>query len=126
MIPFHNFQEFTLFLYLHVAHADGTLQAAEETVVRDKMQGLFEVGTDPESKFQELLTYYRSCRKEDLPVIIRDTFHHFSAVRFATKYKVYTDLFDIINADGKVEASEAETIRQLRDLMESHSQQPAE
>jgi hypothetical protein len=50
--------------------------------------------------------------------LIRDSFRHFSQVKFAQKYKVYTDIYDIINADGKVDISETAALEALRQIIE--------
>lgn len=122
MAAFQNFQDFALFLYIHVAHSDGQFQAAEESMVRQKLAGLFDQEEEREQKFAMLLDLYRSTPADALPALIRETFQHFSGVQFSAKYKVYTNLFDIINADGRVSSGETEALRQLRALMGSENE----
>jgi uncharacterized tellurite resistance protein B-like protein len=64
------------------------------------------------------LSNYRETRKEDIPALIRETFEHFKEVKFALKYKVYTDMYDIINADGKVEELETSALDLLRNVID--------
>lgn len=117
MIIHNTFQDFALFLYLHVAHADGQLHQQEESLVREKILQLFGPETDPEQKFLAALDQYRSLPKDTIQPLIKSTFSHFREVQFAAKYKVFTDLFDIINSDGRVDYSETSVISQLRELM---------
>ena len=117
MIIHNNFHDFSLFLYLHVAHADGQLHQQEESLIREKIPGLFGPETDAEQKFASALDQYRSIAQEAIPMLIKATFQHFGEVQFAAKYKVFTDLFDIINCDGRVDYSETSVISQLRELM---------
>lgn len=117
MVIHGNFRDFGLFLMIHIAHVDGSLHEQEELVVRQKLAVFFPEQQDPVRKFHEALEQYRGIRQEMIPVLIRETFKHFSAVRFAEKYKVYTNLFDIINADGRVDVAESQALKQLRELM---------
>jgi uncharacterized tellurite resistance protein B-like protein len=118
MVKHRNFQDFVLFLYLHMAHADGTMHSQEETVVREKMTKLFPEGTDLNQAFESALSNYRETKKEDIPALIRETFESFKEVKFSVKYKVYTDMYDIINADGKVEELETSALDLLRNVID--------
>lgn len=118
MILHDNFSDFVLFLYLHMAHADGKMHAQEEQVVRTKISKLYPDGTDLNQKFEVCLQQYQGIKKEDLPELIRETFQHFESVKFSTKYKVFTDMYDIINSDGKVDERETLALEQLRELIQ--------
>ncbi|MBM3176679.1 MAG: TerB family tellurite resistance protein [Bacteroidetes bacterium] len=124
MVIHDNFSDFVFFLYLHMAHADGKIHAQEEQVVRAKISKLFPEGTDLNQKFEAGLQQYQGVKKEDLQELIRDTFQHFESVKFSTKYKVYTDMYDIINSDGKVDERETSALEQLRQLIQAGSEQP--
>jgi uncharacterized tellurite resistance protein B-like protein len=54
--------------------------------------------------------------------VIRETFKHFDKVTFAQKYKVFTDMYDIVNADGKVEESEKHTLDGLKEIIDLNAQ----
>jgi uncharacterized tellurite resistance protein B-like protein len=54
--------------------------------------------------------------------IIRDTFKQFDHVKFAQKYKVYTDMYDVINADGKVEESEKNALDLLKEIIDLNAE----
>jgi uncharacterized tellurite resistance protein B-like protein len=53
--------------------------------------------------------------------VIRATFKHFDQIKFTQKYKVYTDLYDIVNADGKVEESEMVALEILKEIIDMNS-----
>ena len=117
MVIHDNFQDFVLFLYLHMAHADGSMHQQEESIVREKMKRLFPEGEDLDAHFNRVLEQYRNSPKEQIPVIIRDSFDHFNSVTFSAKYRVYTDMYDIINADGRVDQYEKNALDQLREII---------
>lgn len=118
MIIHTNFQDFVLFLYLHMAHADGSMHSQEENIVREKMQKLFPAEIDLNQKFEDALAIYKGVKPEEVPAVIKETFEHYKDVRFALKYKVYTDMYDIINADGKVDESETSALDLLRRIID--------
>ena len=117
MVIHDNFQDFVLFLYLHMAHADGSMHQQEESIVREKMKKLFPEGEDLEAVFTKALEQYRNSPVNQIPVIIRESFDHFNSVTFSSKYRVYTDMYDIINADGRVDQSEKNALDQLREII---------
>ena len=100
-----------------MAHADGQMHENEEHIVKTKMTKLYEEGADLALKFESGLQQYRSVKKEDIQDIIKETFLHFNSVKFSTKYRVYTDMYDIINADGRVDESETGALEQLRKII---------
>ena len=117
MVIHENFSEFVLFLYLHMAHADGSMQDQEERVVREKMIKLFPEGEDLNARFSAALEQYRNCKAEEVPAVIRDSFNHFNSVTFSEKYRVYTDMYDIINSDGRVDSAEKSALDHLREII---------
>lgn len=118
MVIHSDFTDFTIFLYLHIAHADGSFHGQEENIIKEKMRKILPENTDVDKKFEACLDDYRAVKKEEIPIIMRHTFEHFKGVKFSIKYKVYTDLYDIINADGKVDESEKSTLDLLRSLID--------
>ncbi len=117
MVIHDNFQDFVLFLYLHMAHADGSMHQQEESVVREKMRKLFPENDDMDAHFTRVIEQYRNTPQEQIPAIIRNSFNHFNSVTFSAKYRVYTDMYDIINADGRVDQSEKSALDQLREII---------
>lgn len=118
MVIHDNFADFVLFLYIHMAHADGVYHPSERDVIADRIPKIFPEETDVPGKLARAEKQYAATDKAQIETIIKDTFKHFNSVRFAQKYKVYTDMYDIIHADGKVEESETKALNQLKDIIE--------
>ncbi|MCX7637940.1 MAG: TerB family tellurite resistance protein [Cyclobacteriaceae bacterium] len=118
MVIHKSFADFVLFLYVHMAHADSEFHETEMAMVREKMKKLYPQGTDYEAKLKEALILYQDFDKSKLHTLFKDTFRHFSDVRFSVKYHVYTDLHEIINADGKVDESETAALQELKEIID--------
>lgn len=118
MVIHKSFSEFVLFLYIHMAYSDGGFHPSERTVILGKIRKIFPNETNPEKKLEEAEQAYKSVDKSQIINLIRDTFAHFDQVKFSQKYKVYTDLYDIIQADGFVDESEQEAINQLKEIID--------
>lgn len=114
-----------MFLYMHLAHADGSMDPQEETIVREKIKKMFPDNSDLNLLFESSLNAYRQIKKEEIPSLIRDTFEHFRQIPFSVKYRVYTDMYDIINADGKVDEMETSALDQLRNIIDQSLPKPA-
>jgi uncharacterized tellurite resistance protein B-like protein len=118
MVIHKSFADFVLFLYVHMASADGEFHSLEEGVILEKMAKIFPEESDPKKRFKEAVSQYKSIDRSKMTSIISDTFKHFDQVKFAQKYKVYTDMYDIINADGKVHESETKAMHELKQIIE--------
>lgn len=121
MVIHNSFSDFALFLYVHMAYADGELHDLEVKVIRDKMNKLYH-GQDTTSKFDEIHTQYNTFEKGKLKTLFHDTFAHFTSIKFTQKYKVYGDMYDIIYADGKVHESETKALDELREIIDINSE----
>jgi uncharacterized tellurite resistance protein B-like protein len=121
MVIHKSFAEFVLFLYVHMAHADGEFHVDEKKVILQKIPKLFPQESNPSNLLEKAATEYNSISQNEIPVIIKQTFKHFKEVKFAMKYKVYTDMYDIINADGKVDESETRALNELKDIIDMGS-----
>jgi uncharacterized tellurite resistance protein B-like protein len=112
------FPDFVLFLYVHMSHVDNDYHPTELKLIKEKMARLFPEGTDMERTLYNTIRAYNNFDKSQIPDLIKDSFQHFSQVEFAQKDKIYTDIYDIINADGKVDASETSTLKALRQIID--------
>ncbi len=122
MVIHNSFADFVLFLYVHMAHADGEFHSLEKGVVLGKMRKIFPNEPSYEKKFDEAVNQYRTIDQSKVTAIIRDTFKHFDQVKFAQKYKVYTDMYDIINADGRIDESETKALNELKQIIDIGAQ----
>jgi len=122
MVLHNQFQDFILFLYVHMAVSDGNIHFSEEQVILGKMTKLFPDETDPKNKFEMAVKEYRSLDPAMTMNVIRESFMFFDKVTFAQKYKVYADMYDIVNADGKVEESEKHALDGLKEIIDLNAE----
>jgi uncharacterized tellurite resistance protein B-like protein len=117
MIIHNNFEEFALFLYVHMAHTDGSLHPSEEGMILNKISKLFPEEQNARAKLDEVILKYNELEQEEVLETIRASFNYFYDVTFAQKYKVYTDMYDVINADGKVDEAEKKALDALKEII---------
>jgi|SRR5579859_3517006 len=117
MVLHSQFQDFVLFLYVHMAATDGSIHSSEEMVILSKMTNLFPQEKDLKKKLDQAVAEHRALDPSMVMNVIRESFRFFDTVTFAEKYKVYTDMYDIVNADGKVEESERHALTVLREII---------
>jgi uncharacterized tellurite resistance protein B-like protein len=125
MVIHKNFADFVLFLYVHMAYADGFFHPKERETIEGKMGKLYPNETDYGPRIDAAEKQYLSYDKDTANEIIVGTFKEFTSVKFALKYKVYTDMFDIINADGKVEESETLALDELKRIIDLSAEIPS-
>jgi len=113
-----SFSDFVLFLYIHMALADGTLHPGEEAVILDKLTKLFPLEGNPKKKFDDAVASYKNYDKSTLDEFVHHSFKHFNHVKFAQRYKIYTDMYDIMHADGKIDESETEALNTLKKIID--------
>jgi uncharacterized tellurite resistance protein B-like protein len=118
MVIHKTFADFVLFLYVHMAYADGEYHPKEHEVIIGKVPKLFPAETNPASLVVQAEEQYRGTDKSKVGLIIRESFRHFSSVKFSQKYKIYTDMYDIVHADGKVDESETMALNELKEIIE--------
>jgi len=105
-----------------MAHADGEYHASEEEAILNKVPKLYPNEGDPKSKLKSAMAEYKKVKPADLKNLIHDTFLHFDHIKFSQKYKVYTDMFDIVHADGKVHEAEERALKELKEIIEMGSE----
>jgi uncharacterized tellurite resistance protein B-like protein len=102
-----------------MAHADGEFHIEENKVILEKMNKLYPPGsTDLREKLSTTVNQYKNVDAAAIPKLISQTFKHFDKVKFTQKYKIYADMYDIINADGKVDESETAAMETLKEIIE--------
>jgi uncharacterized tellurite resistance protein B-like protein len=122
MVLHRQFQDFILFLYIHMAMSDGSFHSSEELVILNKMTKLFPSESDLKNKLEIAVMEYRSLDTAMAMNVIKASFQFFDKVTFAQKYKVYADMYDIVNADGKVEESEKHALDGLKEIIDMNAE----
>ena len=125
MVLHQHFADFVLFLYIHVAYADGVFHPSERSLILEKMAKLFPAERDLEMKLKDAEKEYLSVDAKKMPGIILDTFRQYNSVKFSQKYKVYTDMYEIVNADGKVDESETAALEELKRIIDLRAEAAA-
>jgi len=113
-----SFNDFVLFLYVHMALSDGSLHASEELVILDRLTKLFPQEGNPKKKFDLAVSAYHEVDKATIDEFIHHSFKHFNTIKFAQRYKIYTDMFDIMHADGKVADAEQVALNTLKKIID--------
>jgi len=101
-----------------MALSDGHLDDTEEEVILKKMLRLFPKEQDHKAKYLKFRKDYEQLQQEDIDYLIRNNFENFPNVTFTDKYRVYREMFDIINADGVIDESETEAMDKLKDIID--------
>lgn len=125
MVIHSTFADFVLFLYVHMSHVDNDYDPTEMKVIKEKMNRIFPKDTDMEKKLYNTIREYNAFDKLKIHELMKETFQHFKNVKFSQKYKIYTDMYDIINADGKVDESEAKALEILKEIIELETEAKA-
>ena len=120
-----SFSDFVLFLYVHMALSDGFLHPNEEIVILDRLTRLFPHEGNPKKKFDEALAAYNNFDISTLDEFIHFSFKHFNQIKFAQRYKIYTDMYDIMHADGKVDEAETRALDTLKKIIDLGSANPS-
>ena len=115
---YHSFHDFVVFLYVHMAISDGVIHSSEEQVILKKMGKLFPGEINLKAKYDRAIAEYSSLNPSLTMDMIQESFAFFNHVTFSQKYKVYSDMYDIVNADGKVEDSEKSALEDLKKIID--------
>lgn len=124
MILHSSFPDFILFLYVHMSHADSSYDPSEMATIKSKMKGLYPEGTDIEKKLYLTIREYNAFDKSKLGDLFEETLGHFD-LDVPKKNNVYNDLYEIMQADGKVEKSETKTLETLKQIIDLHAEKKA-
>lgn len=120
MILHATFSDFILFLFVHISHADNNYDPVEIATIKAKMVHLFSEGTDVEKKLYRAIREYHAFDKTELRNLFEDTFQHFSGQK-QVGTNLYADLYEIVQADGKVDQAEAKELEILKGIIDKHT-----
>ncbi len=119
MVIHNNFADFIVFLYIHMAQADNEYHVKELEMVKAKMKRLFPdtTNTPMAAKYDQAISQYRLVKKKDVIEVIRDSFKHFDSVKLSIKYKILSDMLELIDADGKIDERETAALEELKEII---------
>jgi uncharacterized tellurite resistance protein B-like protein len=125
MVIHSSFKDFILFLYVHMSRADGNYDPKEMATIKTKIGGLFEKEADAERKLYIAIRQYNSFDKSKLTELFEATFKHFGEDTSVLKSNFYSDLNEIILADGKVLHSETKALEALKGIIDLNIEKSA-
>ena len=111
MDGFHQLQDFTLFMFVHIASVDGSLHPNEREAIIEKMNELFPGEAPYEEKLGALESQYKKLGFAAAEDLLTETWPIFSSMNQEMKTKLYKDLFDIINSDARVNEEETRALK---------------
>lgn len=126
MVIHNTFEDFILFMYIHMSHADNSYDPAELSAIKSKMSNLFPEEKNLEQKLYAAIRQYNDFDKTKLREVFEASFKHFSKQDNERLLKVINDLSEIIKADGKVDQDEERMLRAFRQLIDFSAEQNAE
>ena len=121
MVIHSTFKDFILFLYVHMSRADENYDPNEMATIKKKIGGLFEKDVDIEKKLYVAIREYNSFDHSKLSTLFSASFKHFDQDQSVLKNSFYSDLNEIIAADGKVELAESKALEALKEIIELNS-----
>jgi len=126
MVLHETFSDFIVFLYVHMSHADESYDPSELAAIKGKMKSMFPEGTDIERKLYMALREYNALGRSALSDLIDESFRHFSGDPTAiVSEDLYNDLCEIMQADGKVDQSEASALETLKKVIDHYADKSA-
>jgi hypothetical protein len=120
MVIHSSFEDFLLFLYVHISQSDNAYDPKELKVIQEKMKDLYPSEVDFEKKMYTTLRAYNTFDRSKMPELTESSLKHFRTNNADKKLKIITDLLDIINADGKVEDNERAALNALNKTINSY------
>ncbi len=102
---------FTLFLLLHMGRVDGSLHPNERDTILEKMKELFPENSSYEQTLTVMELQYSQLKYGGAEAILKEGFRKFSQIDPLKRKEIYTALFDIINANGRVNEEETQTLQ---------------
>src|SRR5436190_2624710 len=111
MVGLEKLEGFTLFLFLHMGRVDGSLHPNERDTIVEKMNELFPTHPLDEADLLDMEEKYALLKYGVAETLLREGFVRFSGEDATKRKDIYTALFDIINANGRVNEEEKQTLQ---------------
>lgn len=125
MVIHSSFRDFILFLYVHISQADENYDPDEMAIIKKKIESLFEKDTDIEKKLYAAIREYNVFDKSKLTELFEATFKQFSQDTSVLRKNFYSDLNEIVLADGKVVDAEIKALEALKALIDLYTEKSA-
>ena len=117
MAEFDRLEDFTLFLFLHMARADGSVHPNEKETIHEKMNEIFPGNHDYQPAWNKLESLHEKSGPAGAEELLKSNWLRFSSMDESMKQRIFTALFDILNANGRVDPGETQTLKSIRSWM---------
>ncbi|MEM7551869.1 MAG: hypothetical protein AAF363_19465 [Bacteroidota bacterium] len=115
---FEEFKDFVLFLYIYMADADGNIDISEIELILEKLKKLYPDELEHNILFEKAMAEFLDMKKSQVEEVLVSNFEYHSDESFTKKYKIFSDLYEIIHADGVVDERESKSIAKLKAMIE--------
>ena len=116
-IKFESYKDYIIFLYVHIAFADGSIQDEEKELIEKKLSRYFDSKDEIDEKLEAMLLDYQS-NTEPIDSIIKRTVKKYSNIEFFKKYRIFKDLYEIIECDGVIHSTETQALKKLESIID--------
>ena len=113
----HSVEEFTLLLFFHMAHVDGSIHPNERDTILERMKSIFPDDAIVDQKVMSVEREYSSLGDIRAETLLKEGMLKFADVDAGMRKEIYSALFDIINANGKVNQEETQVLRLFKDWL---------
>ncbi|MEJ0057428.1 MAG: TerB family tellurite resistance protein [Bacteroidota bacterium] len=113
----NTIEDFTLLLLFHMAHVDGSIHPNERDTILERMRNLFPNDPSIDQKAMSIEREYSSLGDMRAEILLKESMLKFNNADAGTKKEIYSALFDIINANGKVNQEETQVLRLFKDWL---------
>ena len=107
-------EEYALFVLVYLASVDGSIHPTEHDVIHNKIKKLFPQVDLTEERVHQVGGQIKSKGKVLSEKWIEENLHVLASLSPEQKQNLFINLFDMINADGRVQEEETRILRMLR------------
>jgi uncharacterized tellurite resistance protein B-like protein len=113
------FEDFILFLFIHVARADGSLHPNERDVILQKMSEIISAEANWAQRLEDMDRKYTALGVTAAETLLKDSLSRFAHHDPAVRSRIHQAVYDIVNANGQVHAEEIKTLRVFKNWLTS-------
>lgn len=117
---FHEFTAFSIFLYFYMAFADEVLDETEAEMIRKKIKVKMGAEAPHDDIYTQVEKIYKEIPSDLLDKVIKLNFEKYKEQSQKFKYTLFTDLYDIMIADGVVHHKENENLDKLKKIVNTY------
>ncbi|HAA15489.1 MAG TPA: hypothetical protein DCE41_28815 [Cytophagales bacterium] len=117
--PFEKYEEFLLFLLIHIANADHMFKLDEAIVILTKMEDMFDTenGVDKLlSIFMQMQDNYDKLSNDEISEVIKENLVKFD-IKDDLADRLFNELYEVVNADGHIHENETKAIERIKKLV---------